>query len=267
MAADLSPETIEAALRGRLGRPFRYFEEIGSTNTEALTWAEEGAPEGALAVANHQTAGRGRWGRNWLSAPGSLLQFSLVLRPDLPVERLGLLTTALGVACADAIEELAKIPTGIKWPNDVVVRGRKLAGILVESKLAGTKLDVAIAGVGINVGWPRDEVPDEIAETATSIAIESDASPPSRAELLGAILASFESVYDQARDPQRSGRVVNRATERSLILGHKVNVRFADDSTVEGTALRLLEDGALELEVDGEPRAIHVAEITQLRTP
>ena len=265
MATDLSNETIEAGLRGGFGRPFRFFEEIGSTNTEALDWAEAGAPEGAVVVANHQTEGRGRWGRSWLSDPGSLLQFSLVLRPDLPADRIGLVTTALGVACADVIEVLAGIPTGIKWPNDVIVRSRKLAGILVESKLTGSRLATAVAGVGINVGWNRDEVPAEIAERATSIAIESDSPPPSRADLLGAILAAFESVYELARDPERAGRVIDRATDRSQILGRSVTATFADGSTLDGTALRLLDDGALELEVDGNLRALHVAEITQLR--
>lgn len=265
MADDLSAETIETALRGRLGRPLRYLDEIGSTNTEALAWADSGAPEGALVVADHQTAGRGRWGRDWLSAPGSLLQFSLVLRPDLPADRVGLLTTALGIACAEVVETLAGIPTGIKWPNDVVVRGRKLAGILVESRLDGSRLSTAVAGMGINVGWTRAEVPDEIAERATSVAIESGAAPPSRSDLLAAILASFESVYELARDPARAGRVIDRATDRSVVLGRAVTAAFADGSTIEGTALRLLDDGALELETDSGARPLHVAEITHLR--
>ena len=264
MAHDLSVETIESSLRGRFGRPFRYRDEIGSTNTEAMEWAAAGAPEGALVVADHQTEGRGRWGRGWISAPGSLLQLSLILKPDMPAERVGLLTTAIGVACADVIETLAGIPTGIKWPNDVVVRGRKLAGILVESRLQGPRLATAIAGIGINVGWTREEVPGEIAERATSIAIESGG-PVARAGLLGAILASFESVYELARDPERSGRVIDRATDRSVILGRAVTVAFADGTTAEGTARRLLDDGALELEVEGKTRPVHVAEITQLR--
>jgi BirA family biotin operon repressor/biotin-[acetyl-CoA-carboxylase] ligase len=264
MTTDLSVETIESALRGRFGRPLRYRDEIGSTNTEAMEWAGEGAPEGALVVADHQTAGRGRWGRGWISAPGSLLQFSLVLKPELPADRVGLLTTAVGVACADVIETLTGIPTGIKWPNDVVVRGRKLAGILVESRLEGSRLATAIAGVGVNVGWERADVPEEIAERATSIAIESGTAP-SRADLLGALLASFESVYALALDPERAGRVIDRATDRSVVLGRNVMAAFADGSTTEGVALRLLEDGALELETDGERRALHVAEITQLR--
>jgi BirA family biotin operon repressor/biotin-[acetyl-CoA-carboxylase] ligase len=264
MTDDLSSESIELSIRGRLGRPFRYFDSIGSTNTEAQTWAEEGAPEGALVVANHQTAGRGRWGRSWLSSPGSLLQFSLILRPHMQINNLGLLTTALGVACADVVETLAGIPTTIKWPNDVNVRGRKLAGILVESKVEEAKIDVAIAGVGINVGWQHSDVPKEIAERATSIAIESDW-PPSRTDLLAAILSSFESMYDVTRDPARAGRVIDRATERSEILGRDVTIRFADDTTLEGRAVRLLSDGALEFEAEGSTRPIHAAEIQHVR--
>ncbi|MFP5351825.1 MAG: biotin--[acetyl-CoA-carboxylase] ligase, partial [Actinomycetota bacterium] len=103
---DLSQATVEESLGGAFGSPLRFCEEIGSTNTEALAWAKQGAPEGALVVTNHQTQGRGRWGRSWSSAPGKLLQFSLVLRPAMEPGHLGLVTTALGVACAQAIEAL-----------------------------------------------------------------------------------------------------------------------------------------------------------------
>jgi BirA family transcriptional regulator, biotin operon repressor / biotin---[acetyl-CoA-carboxylase] ligase len=199
-----------------------------------------------------------------LSSPGSLLQFSLVLRPRMSVGSLGLLTTALGVACADVIEALAAIPTTIKWPNDVNVRGRKLAGILVESKVEKSEIDVAIAGVGINVNWQNSEVPAEISERATSIAIESDRLP-ARTELLAAILSSFESLYELARDPGRAGRVIDRATERSEILGRLVTIRFADNTILEGRAVRLLPDGALEFESEGTTRPVHVAEIAQVR--
>ncbi|MEA2446966.1 MAG: BirA family transcriptional regulator [Actinomycetota bacterium] len=264
MATDLDATSIDAAVRGPLGKPFRYFDEIGSTNTEALGWAADGAPEGALVVADHQTQGRGRWGRSWFSAPGSLLQFSLILRPDMPLDRLGLLTTALGVACADVVEVVAGIPTDLKWPNDVMVRGRKLAGILVESRVTGARIDAAVAGVGINVSWDRSAAPDEIAERATSIASEAGASLP-RAELLARVLASFESLYAAARDPERSATVIDRATQRSQVLGRDVTVRYSDGRTVEGMATRLLANGALELDIDGHLESIHVAEIEQLR--
>lgn len=266
MAADLDPASIEAALRGRFGRPFRYFDAIGSTNSEALAWAEQDAPEGALVVADHQTAGRGRWGRSWFSAPGALLQFSLVLRPDMPLDRLGLVTTALGVACADVVEVVTGLPTDLKWPNDVMVRGRKLAGILVESRVTGARLDAAVAGMGINVAWERDDAPEEIADRATSIASEAGAVVPSRAGLMARILATFESLYDAARDPERSDAVIDRATARSQILGRRVTIRFSDGRTLEGTATRLLPDGALELESGGRMESIHAAEIERLRT-
>lgn len=265
MAPDLDAASVEASLRGRFGRPFRYFDDIGSTNTEALEWAAEGAPEGALVVADHQTQGRGRWGRSWFSAPGALLQFSLILRPDMPLDNLGLLTTALGVACADVVEVVAGVPTNLKWPNDVQVRGRKLAGILVESRVTGSRIDAAVAGIGINCAWDRSEAPEEIAERATSIASETGRPSPARADLMARILASFESVYDAARDPERSATVIDRATARSEILGRDVTVRHSDGRTVTGTAIRLLPNGALELDIDGRVESVHVAEIERLR--
>ncbi|HYI44334.1 MAG TPA: biotin--[acetyl-CoA-carboxylase] ligase [Actinomycetota bacterium] len=266
MADDLDAALIEETLRGRFGKPFRYFDEIGSTNTEALAWAAEGASEGALVVADHQTAGRGRWGRSWFSAPGTLLQFSLVLRPDMPLDRSGLLTTALGVACADVVETLSGIPTNVKWPNDVMVRRRKLAGILVESRVTGARIDAAIAGIGINVSWERELAPEEIADRATSIVSETGGTFPVRVELMARILASFESLYAAVLDPERSTTVIDRATARSEVLGRDVTVRFSDGRTVQGTATRLLPNGALELDIDGRLESLHVAEIEQLRS-
>ncbi|MDQ3940065.1 MAG: biotin--[acetyl-CoA-carboxylase] ligase, partial [Actinomycetota bacterium] len=133
----LSAERIDDALRGRFGRPLRYHESIDSTNRDALEWAAAGAPEGAVVTTDHQTAGRGRWGRSWSSTPGRLLQLSVILRPGLPVTDAGVVTTAVGLACAESVDELTGVPAQIKWPNDVTVGGRKLAGILVESVVTG----------------------------------------------------------------------------------------------------------------------------------
>src|SRR5680860_1413471 len=136
MTSDLSAARIEGALRGRWGRPLRFFEEIESTNSEALEWAEEGAPEGAAVVADHQSAGRGRLGRTWLSEPGAVLPLSVVLRPRLPPDRFGLLSAAAGVATAEAIAEVSGLSCRLKWPNDVTISGRQVAGILHESRVS-----------------------------------------------------------------------------------------------------------------------------------
>jgi BirA family biotin operon repressor/biotin-[acetyl-CoA-carboxylase] ligase len=255
MAHDLSTDVIGGALTGRFGRLFKYVEVTGSTNSDALEWAEHGAPEGALVVADHQTAGRGRWGRTWLSRPGSGLLFSLVLRPDELAAAMGLLTTAAGVACAEGIEGATGLPAGIKWPNDVMVNGRKVAGILVETRSAGSKLDIAIVGVGINVHGR----PAAVGDGATSLAAEAG-SAPARAEVLAAVLDALERLYRAGPDV-----VIERATARSDVLGRRVRVRFADGSSLDGVAARLLESGALEVDDDGLLVDVRAGEIEHLR--
>src|SRR5918996_4001047 len=115
MGGDLDQRMLERVLAGIAG-PVRYVEETGSTNSDALEWAAEGAPEGALVVAEYQTAGHGRWGRSWESPPGSALLFSLILRPG--PDTIGLLTTLAGVSCAAGIDAATGLEPGLKWPND-----------------------------------------------------------------------------------------------------------------------------------------------------
>ncbi|MGH2806668.1 MAG: biotin--[acetyl-CoA-carboxylase] ligase [Actinomycetota bacterium] len=259
----LSTEIIEASIGGKFGKPLRFYDSIDSTNRDALEWASEGAPEGALVTTDHQTAGRGRWGRTWSSDPGHLLQMSLVLRPGLHVTDAGLVTTGVGVACAEAIEETIGIAARLKWPNDVMLNGLKTAGILVESTVTGSTIDAAVAGIGINVNWTRDDMPEDIRDSATSLASEKGAEVP-RLDLLVALLERLER-WCSDFDPAARTRLIDAATERSEILGHEVTVRFADGGTVQGTALRLLPSGALELDVDGRVGPIHVGEIQRLR--
>ena len=263
MTGDLSPESIDAALIARLGRPFRFLEEVGSTNTEALAWAEDGAPHGALVVTDHQTAGRGRWSRSWVSARGALLQFSLVLRPKLQPDEFGLLTTALGVACAEAIEVVSGVSPTIKWPNDVRIRGKKVAGILVESHLAGGDIEAAIAGLGINVGWREDEIPVEMRETATSLATEGPGRVASRADLLGAILRALEPYLD--RLPNGREQLLAGAVDRSDVLGSEVTVRFSDGRQLRGRAEALSDQGGLVVRQPQGTTVVTVGEVEQLR--
>lgn len=264
MSEPLSQTAIEQALTGTFGRPLRFFEEIGSTNTEASAWAKRGAPEGALVVTNHQTRGRGRWGRSWSSSPGKLLQFSLVLRPHVPLDRLGLVTTALGVACAEAIEDLCGLGPTIKWPNDVRLGGRKVAGILVETELSGTSVDVVIAGMGVNVSWAAEDIPAELRDTTTSLAAEMGTNnEPPRSALLAEVLKAFELRYCAL--PDEADGLVRAATVRSDVLGREVTVALATKDTVTGTALRLSHTGELELQTADGIRVLSVGEIARLR--
>jgi BirA family biotin operon repressor/biotin-[acetyl-CoA-carboxylase] ligase len=268
MADDLSASLVEAALLGRFGADTRFFDDIASTNTEATQWATDGAPEGSLVVADHQTGGRGRWGRTWFSAPGKLLQFSLVLRPDLEPGRHGLLTAALGVATARAVRSVTGLPVQIKWPNDIVIEGRKLAGMLVESTVIGSRIDAAICGIGINVHLVASEIPEDLRTRATSIAIEMErtgsGTAPPRSQLLARNLQEIESLYPSVTgDPSL---LLAEASEMSSVLGTPIVIRWADGSTIEGKAHGFDTDGALQLETPDGLTSVHVGEIEQLRS-
>lgn len=269
MTDDLSAQRIVSAISGGFGSPLQYFDELGSTNSLALEWADEGAPEGAVVVTDHQTAGRGRWGRSWSSAPGSLLQFSLVLRPPSAVD-VGLLTTLAGVACAEAIESVAGLLTTIKWPNDVMLDDRKCAGILIESRVTDSRLTAAVVGIGVNVVWDEDELPPELRERATSLSSRLRAAGRDervdRSELLAAILSRLEGHYRSLRDGV-SSEILTLAKLRSTVLGKHVGIRYMSGETVAGRAVTLSSSGALVLDVDGEPTEIEVGEIEHVLDP
>jgi BirA family transcriptional regulator, biotin operon repressor / biotin---[acetyl-CoA-carboxylase] ligase len=265
---ELTEDLVTRGLRGAFGSPVKVFEEVGSTNSEALAWAESGAPEGALVVTDHQTAGRGRRGRSWWSEPGTALQMSLIVRPRRPVDVMGLLTTAVGLACAEGVEIASGVRPSLKWPNDVTVGGRKLAGILVESRVTGATLDFAVIGIGLNVR-PSAQAPPDVAARATTVHEETGLAgtgkQPGRVELLGWVLDAFERLYPHLGTGQGAASIVERASARSDVLGRGVTVQAADGRTFEGVARRLLPSGALELETGGEFRALHAGEIVQLR--
>jgi BirA family transcriptional regulator, biotin operon repressor / biotin---[acetyl-CoA-carboxylase] ligase len=182
----LRPETVEPLLRGRFGRPYRFLERCESTQREL----PPDAPEGAVVVADEQTAGRGRLGRPWFAAPGTSLLFSINLRPAVETPRLPELSVVAGRACAEAIGELTGLDPAIKAPNDLLVEGRKLAGILAEARE-----DRVVLGIGINVNVAAKDLPRNVDREPTSLLAELG-SPVDRAPLLAAILLTLEGRYD-----------------------------------------------------------------------
>ena len=183
----LTPENVVPRLRGRLGRPYRFVERTAST--QRLLGADD--PEGAVAVADEQTEGRGRLGRQWLAPAGTSLLVSVLLRPDVEPARLPELSLVAGRACAEAIAEAAGLETEVKFPNDVLVRGRKVAGILAEASEGRVVL-----GIGVNVSQSADELPAESRTPATSLLLETGREVD-RAELLVALLERLERRYDE----------------------------------------------------------------------
>lgn len=179
MRVDLVP-----LLRGRFGRPFTWIERCASTQRLL-----EGAPEGAVAATDEQTEGRGRLGRSWHAPPGTSLLFSVVLTPRVPSERLPELSVVAGEAVAEAIAAETGLSTMVKPPNDVLVDGRKVAGVLAEANESRVTL-----GVGINITQTEDELPQRTEVPATSIALAG--ATVDRAELLAAVLEALERRYD-----------------------------------------------------------------------
>ena len=243
-----------AALRAAVVRPGGLWRTVevtavtGSTNADLLARAAAGEPEGAVLAADHQSSGRGRLGRTWTSPPRAALTFSVLLRPSVPRARLGWLPLLAGVAVAAAVRAVAAVDAQLKWPNDVLVGPRKLAGILAET--AG---DAVVVGTGVNVSTRPAELPPPGPGglAATSLAIEG-AAAADRAVLLAEILAGLERRYRAwsavLGDTERSGL---RAEYTGLCgtLGRRVRVELPGGRALDGVAAALDADGRLLISV------------------
>lgn len=244
MVDDLDAQELRRRLTGRFGNPVEIHESIGSTNTRALEWAAAGAPAGAVVVADVQTAGRGRRDRDWVAAQGTALLFSVIVRliGAGSIERL---SVAAGVAVARALDETGVADVTLKWPNDVLVAGAKVCGILVESSFTGGTPDYAVVGIGVNVFGSSAELSARVGRPATALSPDHVRSV-SRVALLASCLDHLERVVGDL-DGGRGTAVMEEAAARSAVLGHTVRLRLADGSTSVATALRLLDTGALEV--------------------
>lgn len=247
----------------------RCFGEIDSTNTWLLAEARAGAAEGLTAVADHQTAGRGRLDRRWEAAPGSALLASVLLRPVLEPGALHLVTALVALSALDACEQTAGVDVGIKWPNDLVVDDAKLAGILAEadpSAPGGPPGSVAVVvGIGLNIAvpglraasWPATCLADLVAAGRGSAV-------PTRDELLAALLGVLER-----RRPELDGTDGRRGLaadlrRRCVTLGRAVRVELPG-SVLVGTATDLTDDGLLVVKTADGRRVVAAGDIVHLR--
>ena len=228
-----------------------YVDQTGSTNTDLLAMARAGAPAGTVLRAGHQTGGRGRLGRSWIAPPGRALLTSILLRPDGGASFWD--TAAVAVAAASACRRLCAVQPLLKWPNDLVVGERKLAGVLAEADAGG---GAVVVGCGLNVSLPPDGA--EAAELgARAIALSHlVAVPPGPADLLEVLLEELDHVLARGRDELRDRWVAGSAT-----IGRSVRVERASGD-VHGTAEAIDATGALV--VDGQP--IHVGDVIHLRS-
>lgn len=241
-APTLTVEAIEAALTTRwLGRPAYVFDAIGSTNVWLAEQAQAGASEGTLAVADVQTAGKGRLGRTWQAPPGTGLLFSLLLRPPASLQA-GQVAMAVSAGVAAGLAEHLGVPARLKWPNDVLLNGRKLAGVLGEASLLGGQAQYVIVGCGLNANLePQDFPPPPPGGTPATSLLAELGRPVDRVALLQALLAAIEPRYEALRaggSPQAEWR------QLCVTLGQPVRVSGATPG-VEGVAEDIAPDGSL----------------------
>lgn len=234
------------------------FAEVDSTNDVAKRMAEAGAPEGTCVVAEVQSGGRGRMGRVWYSPKGGMW-LSTVLRPALPPREVGKLSLVTGVAVTEAIREAARLPAMMKWPNDVVVHGRKVGGILVESRWTGETLDYVVDGIGVNVAVDTAALPPEVRCVAGTLVPPSDPEGAGlRERLLEVVLDKLGLFYRRFLSGEFL-EILEKARVYSDTLGREVEVEAAcpGGRLLRGTAVAIDADGALVVETSsGDVRVL-----------
>lgn len=232
--SDLAPEVVQPLLSGSFGVPYLYATDLASTQ-DVLAGSEH--PHGAVAVAEHQTAGRGRSGRRWDDPGSTALLFSVLLRPPAGAA-LPQLSLVAGLAVAAAVGVECSVPAMVKWPNDVLVEGRKVAGVLLEA--SGS---VIVCGIGINVNQAANDLPAETRLPATSLRIATDRSFD-RGALLAAVLSELERRYDTWL-ANGLAELLEELEQRNVLRG--LDIRVADRA---GTAGAIAPDGRLTLVLD-----------------
>jgi BirA family transcriptional regulator, biotin operon repressor / biotin---[acetyl-CoA-carboxylase] ligase len=225
-----------------IGREIHVFQETTSTNDVVARLARGGAKEGAVVFAESQTKGRGRLGRKWISPAGKGLWFTVLLRPDCPPQGATQLTVAAATALARAVTLQTGIVPEIKWPNDILIRRRKIAGILTEMRAELDRVQEVLLGIGMDVNMEASDFPDNLRRTATSLRIETG-QKVNRAELAVVILRELDRDYQMVMDGHFD-QLAERWEERCSTLGSQVTIRFGQ-RVLRGRAESLDSDGAL----------------------
>ena len=265
-AADLMlPTEIIAGLTTRIiGRgELVCLQDTGSTNQQAKRLAARGAAEGTVVVAESQSEGRGRRGRTWFSPTGQNIYASIILRPPLAPGQAPQITLMTAVALAQALEQTAHLDVKIKWPNDILANGKKLAGILTEISTDMDVVDYVVVGLGINVNIPEKEMPTDICDSATSTLILKG-EPLSRVTLLCALLNKFEQCYDRLKT-EGFAPIMAQWRHMSDMIGQPVHVDVLD-KRYTGIVAHVDDHGVLVLKDEkGKLQRIVSGDVTRLR--
>lgn len=250
----LLPEILRPMLRGTIfGSHLHHFYKIRSTNTAAMAAAAEGAPEGTVFLAEEQTAGRGRGANSWQSPRSTGIYCSVIVRPELPPSDILVLSLAAGLAVQAAIEQVdSRVKPDLKWPNDLLIDGKKVCGILCEMNAEATRVRYAVVGIGINVN--QATFPKDLPATSLRLVTGSEWS---RVELVGALLKSLDREYGQLKqDPGARESILQRFAENSSwVFGKKVRID-ENGSGFEGITEGLDERGFLRVQTAHGTRTV-----------
>ncbi len=243
-----------------IGSSILTYDSIESTNDLAKHYLESGSDEGLLIFAEQQTQGRGRLGRQWVSLPGLGMYFSFILRPELSPEKLPLLTLMAGLALVSTISAYCPQNTKVKWPNDVLIYGKKVCGILCELCTSGSKPGIVV-GIGINVNHTQDHFPTEIKSLATSIALEKSDSI-NRTELLSSLILSLNREYLSLQSEGGESRLLKNWSKHTNLWGRHVSLTKAG-TVYSGKATRLDSFGNLIIrDESGQETAFNGGEVS-----
>ena len=258
--------TMEPGIRTlRLGKTVRFMEETGSTNEDLWGLAQNGAPEGTVVVADAQRAGRGRRGRRWESPGGKNLYLSILLRPPFPPVQAPLITLMAAVSVCRAMVELWGLEPGIKWPNDILLAGKKVGGILAEMQAEQDVIGFLVLGIGVNLNMPLEMFPPELLYPATSVAIELRGAV-SRLEFARRVIESLDRCYDELLQ-EGGGPMLEQWMRYCAHPEALLEVRTPGGS-LRGTFTGLDAQGAMILQVDGcRQERVHAGDVIRVGRP
>ncbi len=250
--------------KSAIGKEIIYFDSIASTNDKAFEIGRQREnPEGIVVVANMQTHGKGRLGRKWVSPPGLNLYFTVLLKPLLTPGESLMLILAAAVAVTTAIRKHTGLEAWIKWPNDILINGKKACGILTETKSGRDGINLIAIGIGINVNMPLDALADDIKPLATSLKIESG-STIEKDKMLGQVLAEFEDAYKNLLTGDKRA-LINGWLRLNCTIGSKVVVK-GHDKTLSGIAVGINDKGELLVRLSsGEVKSVCAGDVTILK--
>lgn len=258
------PEEVRAVFQGDIiGKEIIFYKVTTSTNDRVMEIGRDAA-EGTVVVADSQEHGRGRFGREWLSPPNANLYFTVLLKPPFPPKDASVITLMTAVSVVSAIRECSGLNAVIKWPNDIIIKGRKAGGILTEMKADMDRIEFIAVGIGINVNMPLSRFPAHLKHLATSLKADKKGAV-NRVELLGNVLAKFEHWYKAVLNGRRED-LIKEWVRLDSTIGKKVSVKISD-RVISGIAEGVNNTGELILRLpSGVKEIVNAGEVTILKS-